>query len=843
MPLVNGTLTDFGLDPIAGLTPRLVFMPASPGVAGLNVLTTLPVEVTPAANGYFEVDLASTQTIAPATYYIVKITWIDAAQNRRHRSELLPWKLFVPPEGGALGDLLRVPSNPALTFTGTEAPYNPAVGSWWLDPTTGDLSEFSQDGVTWEHKANVRGPAGYNATGAAADAAALAAFTAETAGPNAFSAALRAAYGRNAIVWRPAGADATANRMSLQAAVNTAIAAGADLLLQVVGTCDLDGTVNVTGKIRIFGLGRGVTTLHQITKPLPTFYVTGQDVTFEDFTGSGDGPSFTMSVATFQNYNVIRIERGAHGFTARRLGFKNHYIGLMFRNYPNDPLTGVTVAPVRTARVVVEDIVVDGVWSALHGGPFDSPHIDNIRGRYVNATGHADTAGHAPHLVYINAPNPADGNRTEAYYTRGGTITNLSAWDGPDYVGAAFSFKYMRGSQIDNLSARNCRGIIELMGMEDCSFGIVNSTDDKYPATGADSTRAAVSFNTSTRTKIEKLSVNFAATDHGRALRFENGSDDNEVENLTVVERGTLARNTGNPNGDIGFAVHLQGNRNTVKNADITNLGAAKWCAFLVTGTGSKGRTINPKINGAGYDAHIRVDISHLDALVDYDPINLTLDRTIATARLAITAGARTVVRDRSLGQTLPAGFLDEFSRGVTVNGLATTDDGKTWVYRDSGNPGNPASWQATAGGVADYVGAAPRAIAMADGVAASGTLKTTIGAMPTGNAAGLAARATDWSNYIGLGFNYGNGDGKLNLFKRVDGVLTTIIQSAAPVLAAGSVVELVLAGTSVSAKVDGVQVIAPQTITEFATITTHGLLHNSAETALTWQRVEFIPA
>lgn len=657
-------------------------------------------------------------------------------------------------------------------------------------------------------------------------------------------ASLNATYGRNALVWVPPGTNGVTNRTSLQAAVDSAITFGADLLINYVGAFDIDGTANVTGKVRIFGLGRGITTVHQLTKPLPTFYVTGQNVTFEDFTGSGDGPSFTMGVATFQNYNVIRVERGCHGFAARRMGFLNHYIGILFRNYPNDPLTGVTVAPVRTERVVIDDVLGMGVWSAVHGGPLDSPYINNIQGSTVPATGHADTAGHAPHLVYINSPTPADGNRTDTYYTRGGLIQNLNAWDGPDYVGGAFSFKYMRGTQIDNLTARNYRGVIETAGLEDCSFGIVNSTEDKYPATGSDATRASVSLNTTLRTKIAKLSVNFAATDHGNALRFENGSNDNEVENLTVVSRGTLARNTGNPNGAIQFDVYLQGLRNTVKNADMTNLGLPRWCAFSVAGTGGRGRIINPKINGVGYDAHIRVGVAHLDALIDYDPINLTLDRAIPSVVLSIDAGARTVVRDRSLGQTLPAGFVDEFERGVTVTGFAATDDGKTWHYRDSGaGEGTYTSWQANVGGYAAYIGAAARAAAIVDGVSANGSLKTTIGTAPTGNSAGLAARVTDWNNYIGLGFNYGNGDGKLNLFKRVGGTLTTIIQSAVLSLTTDAVVELVLNGTSVSAKLNGVEVIAPQTIADFATVTSHGILRNSAETALTWKRIEFIPA
>jgi len=189
MPLVNGTLTDFGLDPLLYESPALLFRASSTGLAGLNILSARKaVEVVPAANGFFEVDLVSTTLIAPeTTHYTVEIRYRDQ-DTRMMVSELLPWKLLVPPEGGALGDLLRVPANPGLVWTGTQPPILASAGTWWIDPDTGDLSEF--DGQGWAYKANLRGPTGYNATGAAEDAQALADFVNQSSGPNPFAAAL-----------------------------------------------------------------------------------------------------------------------------------------------------------------------------------------------------------------------------------------------------------------------------------------------------------------------------------------------------------------------------------------------------------------------------------------------------------------------------------------------------------------------------------------------------------------------------------------------------------------------------------------------------------------------------
>lgn len=143
MPIVNGTLTDFGLDPMAGNAPRVRFRAASPAFNGLTVLATKTVEAIPAANGFFEVDLASTETIQPATHYVVQLAWTDLEPSRKDRTDTLPWKLYVPEDGGALGDLLALPSNPANVWTGTEPPPDPTPGTWWYNPDTGDLSEWS----------------------------------------------------------------------------------------------------------------------------------------------------------------------------------------------------------------------------------------------------------------------------------------------------------------------------------------------------------------------------------------------------------------------------------------------------------------------------------------------------------------------------------------------------------------------------------------------------------------------------------------------------------------------------------------------------------------------------
>lgn len=198
MPVVTGKLTDFGLDTMPGLDPQVVFTYTDPaghptaGVSRSNVLAARPVVQAPLLNGYFAAELVDTASISPAGYYSVSLEYRDDLTRVRQR-DVLPGRLYVPTGGGVLADLLRVPANPALVWVGAEPPANPSPGSWWME-TDGKVQEYTGSG--WVAKADLRGAAGYNATGAAQDLKTLADYVQQTAGPNAFADALIAMTGR-----------------------------------------------------------------------------------------------------------------------------------------------------------------------------------------------------------------------------------------------------------------------------------------------------------------------------------------------------------------------------------------------------------------------------------------------------------------------------------------------------------------------------------------------------------------------------------------------------------------------------------------------------------------------
>lgn len=626
-----------------------------------------------------------------------------------------------------------------------------------------------------------------------------------------------------------AGATGAANRSALQNTITAAATSGVDVFMPA-GTFPIAGTINVASTVRIFGAGKNRTRLQQLTKPSPIFYVTGENVTMEDFYGVGAGLDMTgLNVTVFQDYNVVRVENTAHGFTARRIGGKDIYITILVRPYPN-PFNGVTT-PTRLKRFVIQDIEGDGVWSALHGGPFDDPFIDGVRGKCVRATSTDTDADGPPHLVYLNTVLPTGGTYTDEFFTRGGTVDNLVAWDGPDFIGAAFSFKHMRGTQFGKLSARSWRGIAELLSLTDCYLGSLTSTDDKYPATGGGSERASVSFSDCVRTTVGKASIAFANVDHGRAVRFENPSSDCRIDVLDVVDNSTTDRST----GTTMFDIYVQGVRNTLGQVTLSNKGAARYAGIIFASTGNGGRALDPRI-GVGYLYCVRVNAAHQGVVIDYDPLRSSISRSLSGAAvLSIESGANPTIRDRGVGQVLPTGFVDEIERGVTVTGLAATDNGKTWQYKDTGG------WEVQNDRV-DYVGAAGRSLAVVDGGKADGTLRCTIADLGTGFGDGLAFRVVDNNNYLGLMFSGTPADGRLNLHKRIAGTRTSVASPAAGVVvASNAVIEVVMSGTSISVKANGTEVIGPQTVTELATATLHGLLGTADGAGVKTGRIEFV--
>lgn len=307
MPKVTGQLTDFGFDALEGHAPRLLFIHNTPGVAGTSVLTTRPVVVPVAHNGYFEADLIASARIAPAGYYTVRIEWTE--YPNRLQSETFPGRLYVPANGGALADILRVPANPALVWTGEEPPANPSPGTWWLGRDS-TISEY--DGTGWNFKQSIRGAAGYNATGAAADDSAIARFIGEDAGPTATARALE----RAVLNVRGFGAKGTGigdDTAAIQAAINAAPESGGDVIIPHGMICRFTELHLNRPNVSIIGTG-GRLTAGKI--------FVGSDSVIEDYGSKITGIKYDGGAA-FNNDKSFIVMKRARAFTIERNTIKN----------------------------------------------------------------------------------------------------------------------------------------------------------------------------------------------------------------------------------------------------------------------------------------------------------------------------------------------------------------------------------------------------------------------------------------------------------------------------------------------------------------------------------------
>lgn len=289
MALVTGTLIDFGLEPMDGYAPEIVFHPSTPGLSGIAILASKPVEVTPAANGYFEVDLTPTAEVSPPMQYTIQLRWLELP-TRKVRSEILPWKLEVPEAGGFLADLLRVPSNPALAWTGEEPPANPTPGSWWLKPSSGELYEYATDG--WSTKANLRGPAGYNAPDAATTDDAFNKLIRQDSGPTLTGAAVTEsvarAFGWAIITDKAWAGGAKTDGTDAQPAIMAALAGPRKTVYIPPGTYTINAAVNITAYPGKRIVGAGPTSILQPATTVATAAILGTssgvaDVRLEQF--------------------------------------------------------------------------------------------------------------------------------------------------------------------------------------------------------------------------------------------------------------------------------------------------------------------------------------------------------------------------------------------------------------------------------------------------------------------------------------------------------------------------------------------------------------------------------
>jgi hypothetical protein len=150
MALVTGSLKDFSLAPMSDRTPQITFSPSAPAAKDGLLLATPPVSVYPTGSGSFSVDLQPTDELMAVTWYTVRISWLESGGGYV-AFDFPDWKLFVPQEGGAIGDLIDAPINPALVYTSLTPPTGKMpLGIWWLESNPDNINDPANTGILHE---------------------------------------------------------------------------------------------------------------------------------------------------------------------------------------------------------------------------------------------------------------------------------------------------------------------------------------------------------------------------------------------------------------------------------------------------------------------------------------------------------------------------------------------------------------------------------------------------------------------------------------------------------------------------------------------------------------------
>lgn len=134
MAIITGTLTDVGLDSIAGVLTRLEFEASEPFLEGSAIRVGSSAAVLTGES--WTADLAPTMA---GVFYRIRAHWTDE-HGRKWIQELDNVRLNVPAGGGSIGELPGVPLAPEYVWVGESPPVDRT--RWWLDSTTGLLKRW-----------------------------------------------------------------------------------------------------------------------------------------------------------------------------------------------------------------------------------------------------------------------------------------------------------------------------------------------------------------------------------------------------------------------------------------------------------------------------------------------------------------------------------------------------------------------------------------------------------------------------------------------------------------------------------------------------------------------------
>lgn len=289
------------------------------------------------------------------------------------------------------------------------------------------------------------------------------------------------------------------------------------------------------------------TIIEQVTKDLPVFDILlANGVTIE---GNGALLRYTGSRA----YTSVGTVRGGAQYTygagvyaaANRTAIRHLRVEGFTSGVYLSAWNGAAKADYQWQGNLVENLQVAAVdFGVLFDGQSDLT-LTGISGTYAMQTG----SPNAPHLIYGSAP-PRNRNVV---------VSDCEAWDGP--VGHAYQFKGVDGGACQNLTARNCVGLLaggttSDAGNTDLSFSNIVGRD--LATTGINGQIQWGQYNH--RTRMDGVTIHNAGSD--RSINIDGV--DNVMSNVTIRSRHDTTAST--------HDVIVKGTRTIIDGISILNL-------------------------------------------------------------------------------------------------------------------------------------------------------------------------------------------------------------------------------------------------------------------------------
>jgi hypothetical protein len=488
---------------------------------------------------------------------------------------------------------------------------------------------------------------------------------------------------------------AAQNSAAFASALAVAAAAGRDLYVPAfAGTIQISATITVTTpRLRIVGAGRG-SHIQQTVVGIPAIALNADGAAVEGLQLS----NATRSVATVTSdatdiqsdgsqlsmgHCGVQVGRGTTGVRVRNIyGHTFHAVVTALAYGPASPLI---------YQLTVENVDHDDVAFGVKVRGLVDPIVRGIRGTYSLTPG----IGHPPHGVYFS-------QTTDVPFSTNILLDGVHQWDGT--IGAAVKLAAVDSGVVTNIAARHCRGLLDLLALNDVRISGISDIDDANDETLPGAVKATINLETCTRVTVASGKVVHGTVNPWHGIFLATDTVECVISDIDLTMKFATAQ-TG---ADLD-SVSVYGTNNVLRNVSVRNIGAARGSGIrLDQSTGT--RLIRPRVSGEHVNA-IYNKTAAISSEVDYVPADVAPSATQASSRQILTGSQSALPTLR-----IPAAPASEVDRptiwfgntqalGTDTNAsfwssghVATRN--QTWLFEGSSiynstNNSNAATWVA----------------------------------------------------------------------------------------------------------------------------------------------------